>query len=129
MDELGRFIALSAAATFPMNPYPAVDPIPLPAPMWLLKLLHIVTLSLHFVAVEMLLGGLLLAVLLSLFRKSPQLAGHGAGAGAPAHGGDDLCDQPGRAAALVCAGALRPRALHQQRADRLYWIAIIGTSC
>ncbi len=53
-----------------MNPYPAVDPIPLPAPVWLLKLLHIVTLSLHFVAVEMLLGGLLLAVLLSLLRKS-----------------------------------------------------------
>ena len=54
-----------------MNPYPAVDPIPLPAPVWLLKLLHVVTLSLHFVAVEMLLGGLLLAVLLSLFRGSP----------------------------------------------------------
>lgn len=55
-----------------MNLYPAVDPIPLPAPIWLIKLLHIVTLSLHFVAVEMLLGGLLLAVLLSLFRGSPQ---------------------------------------------------------
>lgn len=54
-----------------MNLYPAVDPIPLPAPVWLLKLLHVVTLSLHFVAVEMLLGGLLLAVLLSLFRGSP----------------------------------------------------------
>lgn len=54
-----------------MYAYPAVDPIPLPAPVWLLKLLHIVTLSLHFVAVEMLLGGLLLAVLLSLFRNSP----------------------------------------------------------
>jgi hypothetical protein len=53
-----------------MNPYPAVDPIPLPAPVWLLKLLHIVTLSLHFVAVEMLLGGLLVAVVLSLFRNS-----------------------------------------------------------
>jgi hypothetical protein len=53
-----------------MNPFPAVDPIPLPAPVWLLKLLHIVTLSLHFVAVEMLLGGLLVAVLLSLFGKS-----------------------------------------------------------
>ena len=51
-----------------LNPaFPAVDPIPLPAPIWLLKLLHIVTLSLHFVAVEMLLGGLLLAVILSLF--------------------------------------------------------------
>jgi hypothetical protein len=55
-----------------MNPFPAVDPIPLPAPVWLLKLLHIVTLALHFVAVEMLLGGLLLAVLLSLLRNSAQ---------------------------------------------------------
>lgn len=54
-----------------MQPFPAVDPIPLPAPVWLLKLLHIVTLALHFVAVEMLLGGLLLAVALSLFRGSP----------------------------------------------------------
>jgi hypothetical protein len=53
-----------------MNLFPAVDPIPLPAPVWLMKLLHIVTLSLHFVAVEMLLGGLLLAVVLSLFRNS-----------------------------------------------------------
>jgi hypothetical protein len=55
-----------------MPQFPAVDPIPLPAPIWLLKLLHIVTLSLHFVAVEMLLGGLLLAVVFSLFRGSPQ---------------------------------------------------------
>ncbi|MGA3080538.1 MAG: hypothetical protein ABSD44_04040 [Terracidiphilus sp.] len=54
-----------------MQSFPAADPIPLPAPIWLLKLLHIVTLALHFVAVEMLLGGLLLAVLLSLFRGSP----------------------------------------------------------
>jgi hypothetical protein len=54
-----------------MHLFPAVDPIPLPAPIWLLKLLHIVTLALHFVAVEMLLGGLLLAVVLSLFRNSP----------------------------------------------------------
>ncbi|HET6206031.1 MAG TPA: hypothetical protein VFD98_04430 [Terracidiphilus sp.] len=53
-----------------MQAFPAVDPIPLPAPIWLLKLLHIVTLALHFVAVEMLLGGLLLAVVLSLFRNS-----------------------------------------------------------
>jgi hypothetical protein len=52
-----------------MPTFPAVDPIPLPAPIWLFKLLHIVTLALHFVAVEMLLGGLLLAVLLSLFRS------------------------------------------------------------
>lgn len=53
-----------------MPTFPAVDPIPLPAPIWLLKLLHIVTLSLHFVAVEMLLGGLLLAVVFSTLRGS-----------------------------------------------------------
>ena len=35
-----------------MQSFPAVDPIPLPAPVWLFKLLHIVTLSLHFVAVQ-----------------------------------------------------------------------------
>jgi hypothetical protein len=55
-----------------MPQFPAVDPIPLPAPIWLIKLLHIVTLSLHFMAVEMLLGGLLLAVLFSLFRGTPE---------------------------------------------------------
>jgi hypothetical protein len=53
-----------------MQSFPAVDPIPLPAPIWLLKILHIVTLSLHFVAVEMLLGGLLLAAMLSFFPRS-----------------------------------------------------------
>lgn len=53
-----------------MYPYPAVDPIPLPAPIWLLKALHMVTLALHFVAVEMLLGGLLVAVVLSLFASA-----------------------------------------------------------
>ncbi len=54
-----------------MPVFPAIDPIPLPAPVWLLKLLHVITLSLHFVAVEMLLGGLLLAVVLSIYRGSP----------------------------------------------------------
>ncbi len=57
-----------------MQSFPAVDPIPLPAPIWLFKLLHIVTLALHFVAVEMLLGGLLLAVVFSLFRGAPRTA-------------------------------------------------------
>ena len=52
-----------------MNHFPAVDPIPLPAPIWLLKALHLVTLSLHFIAVEMLLGGLLVAAVLSVARR------------------------------------------------------------
>ena len=53
-----------------MNGFPNVDPIPLPAPIWLFKLLHIVTLALHFVAMQILVGGLLIAVLLSLFGRS-----------------------------------------------------------
>jgi len=53
-----------------MNGFPNVDPIPLPAPIWLFKLLHIVTLSLHFVAMQMLVGGLLIAVLLNLLGRS-----------------------------------------------------------
>lgn len=55
-----------------MYGFPSVDPIPLPAPVWLLKLLHIVTLALHFVAVDLLLGGLLIAVLLNLVSRSSQ---------------------------------------------------------
>jgi len=50
-----------------MNPFPASDPIPLPAPVWLLKTLHIVTLSLHVVALEMLVGGLIVACTLCWF--------------------------------------------------------------
>jgi hypothetical protein len=49
-----------------MTTFPAVDPIPLPAPVWLFKLLHILTLALHFVSVEMLLGGLAAALVLNL---------------------------------------------------------------
>jgi hypothetical protein len=50
-----------------MNAFPAVDPIPLPAPVWLFKALHILTLALHFYAVEMLLGGLMVATCLCFF--------------------------------------------------------------
>ncbi len=48
-----------------LTAFPAVDPIPLPAPVWLFKLLHIVTLTLHFIAVHLLLGGLLVVVYLN----------------------------------------------------------------
>ena len=60
-----------------MNGFPNVDPIPLPAPIWLFKLLHIVTLSLHFVAMQILVGSLLIAVLLDLLGSS-QSAGNAA---------------------------------------------------
>lgn len=44
-----------------MEFFPAVDPIPLPAPVWLFKLLQLVTLALHFGAVYFLVGGLICA--------------------------------------------------------------------
>jgi hypothetical protein len=46
--------------------FPALDPIPLPAPVWLLKSLHLLLLSLHFVAVQLLLGGLVVVFVWSL---------------------------------------------------------------
>lgn len=45
--------------------FPAVDPIPLPAPVWLFKVLLDLTLTLHFAALYLLLGGLLGAVWLN----------------------------------------------------------------
>ncbi|MGO8753439.1 MAG: hypothetical protein ACLQNE_46475 [Thermoguttaceae bacterium] len=52
-----------------MSPFPAVDPIPLPAPVWLFKVLGVLTMALHFYAVEMLLGGLLVAAWLALLAR------------------------------------------------------------
>ncbi len=49
--------------------FPNVDPIPLPAPVWLFKVLHIVTLLLHFVAVQMIIGGLTIGTIWNLFGK------------------------------------------------------------
>lgn len=53
-----------------MLQFPSVDPIPLPAPVWLFKLLHIVTLVLHFAAVQLMLGSLTLATIWNFFGKS-----------------------------------------------------------
>jgi hypothetical protein len=52
-----------------MNHFPTVDPIPLPAPVWLLKALHDLTFSLHLTAVGLLLGGLMLALTLALLGR------------------------------------------------------------
>lgn len=49
-----------------MNAFPAADPIPLPAPVWLMKLLSLVTLGLHFSAVMILVGSLLLVIWLNV---------------------------------------------------------------
>lgn len=59
-----------------MDVMPALDPIPLPAPVWLFKLLHVVTLALHFSAVHFLVGGLFFATLWSFighWKKDPLL--------------------------------------------------------
>jgi hypothetical protein len=48
-------------------PFPVPDPIPLPAPVWLFKILNVVTLGLHFVALEILIGGLLIVAILNYF--------------------------------------------------------------
>ena len=60
-----------------MNAFPALDPIPLPAPVWLFKALHILTLALHFISVELLLGGLLVAVALNFLGARRRDAGAG----------------------------------------------------
>lgn len=53
-----------------MNAFPAVDPIPLPAPVELFKILHNLTLSLHFIAVQMVIGGLLISIFLGFIARS-----------------------------------------------------------
>lgn len=50
--------------------FPAVDPIPIPAPVWLMKLLSHVTLALHFAAVMILIGSLLLVIGLEIIGRS-----------------------------------------------------------
>lgn len=59
-----------------MPQFPAVDPIPLPAPIWLFKLLHNLTFALHLASVELLLGGLLLGlafVMIGRMRQSSEM--------------------------------------------------------
>lgn len=44
-----------------MNLFPMADVIPLPAPVWLFKTFHILLLGLHFVAIQLLIGGLVIS--------------------------------------------------------------------
>lgn len=50
--------------------FPGLDPIPLPAPVWLMKGLLLVTLALHFIAVQLLVGGLLASSVWSILGRS-----------------------------------------------------------
>jgi hypothetical protein len=54
-----------------MNFFPLVDPIPLPAPVWLFKALHLLTTALHFSAMQIMLGGILVACCLNFGRRAP----------------------------------------------------------
>src|SRR5581483_1948899 len=54
-----------------MISFPAIDPIPLPAPVWLMKALLVLTFALHFAAVQMLLGGLIVVPGLMLLGRGP----------------------------------------------------------
>jgi len=55
-----------------MPQFPNVDPIPVPAPIWLVKLLHDLTFALHLTAVELLIGGLTLALIFTVFGRMRQ---------------------------------------------------------
>lgn len=44
-----------------MSPFPLVDPLPLPAPVWLFKVLHDLFTAMHFGAIHLLVGGLFVA--------------------------------------------------------------------
>jgi len=46
--------------SFAVPSFPQVDPIPLPAPVWIFKALEMLTISLHFLAMQMLIGGLII---------------------------------------------------------------------
>lgn len=52
-----------------MPQFPNVDPIPVPAPVWLLKLLHDLTFALHLTAVGLLIGGLTLGLVFAVFGR------------------------------------------------------------
>src|ERR1700755_3433886 len=90
-----------------MISFPAIDPIPLPAPVWLMKALLVLTFALHFAAVQMLLGGLIVVQGCGSRDRSTHARSH------------DVCHQSGRTAAPVRPSALWARTLHQQRSDGL----------
>ncbi|MDR3691854.1 MAG: hypothetical protein P4L46_20915 [Fimbriimonas sp.] len=49
--------------------FPNLDPIPIPAPIWLMKVLSLLTLTLHFFAVQILIGSLVAVIYFSLKSK------------------------------------------------------------
>jgi len=56
-------------------PVPAADPMPLPGPLWLMLVLLLVTFLLHLIAMNLTVGGILIAVICSLKRKRDGFSG------------------------------------------------------
>lgn len=56
--------------------FPHVDPIPIPAPVWLMKVLSLLTLTLHFFAVQILIGSLVAVIYFSLKSKGSSGSGN-----------------------------------------------------
>jgi hypothetical protein len=65
--------------------FPATDPIPLPAPVAIFKFLHSLTLTLHFMAVHLLLGGIIIATIWAIYGQITKKKSALDGAGAVAH--------------------------------------------
>ena len=58
-----------------MHGFPVPDPAGLPAPIWILKVLSVLTLSFHLIAMNLLVGGVLLLAYLGRRRLTDALAG------------------------------------------------------
>lgn len=56
--------------------FPQVDPIPVPAPVWLMKALSLLTLTLHFFAVQVLIGSLVAVCYFSFRGTARKSSGH-----------------------------------------------------
>src|SRR6266511_901269 len=96
-------------------PFPELDPIPLPAPVWFFKTLHIATLSLHFVSVHLLVGGLILATIWNFLCRTKTSSVLAAASGAIA-----------KRLPFVFAQVLYGRALYTSSVlIGVYWISVI----
>lgn len=112
-----------------MAMFPTVDPIPLPAPVWLFKLLHHVTFVLHLTAVELLLGGLSAAIVFHLAGRAWKLPAATQASGLLAHRLPTLMAYVINLGVppLLFAQVLYGRALYTSSVlIGAYWISVIG---
>jgi len=112
-----------------MTMFPAVDPIPLPAPVWLFKLLHLVTFVLHLTTVELLLGGLTAAIVFHLAGRIAGIPAATQASGLLAHRLPTLMAYVINLGVppLLFAQVLYGRALYTSSVlIGVYWISVIG---